>query len=267
MNSARLSFSFLFLLLINLIASADWSETIDCYFIANNTKSVQLICDTNSTQANPNDNCHSLLFKESSKDERRAELKVLKASGCRFVDVDTAFNEIIANLSELDNSFSHVDNFLYFPLWKFDNLEKWNLSHNSLIQVWDDYFSAAPRLIEIDLSYNQIRGIDTLGFKGVFHLKAIDLSHNHIDNLNKGTFKDHNELKELNLSFNHLVKISSNAFPIDKNIEFLWFDKEGNGNVIQYINRPSEDSIAVRIFGNDEEDANCNCTTSETNKN
>lgn len=249
--------------LIDSSATQDWSETIDCHFIDNNKCSVQLICDKNLSRVYPKDDCHLLLFEDSSKEEQRNKLKVLRASECIFAKLDRSLETTFPHLSELDNSFSHVDNFLYFPLWRFDSLQKWNLSHNSLMRIVEGYFTAAPVLIEIDLSFNEIFDIHPLGFDGVFRLNRIDLSHNRIVNLNAGTFKDHNELKELNLSFNRLTKIDNSAFPVNKRVEFLWFDKDGDGSFIQFMNRPSKDSIAVRIFGNDDESTKCNCTTNE----
>lgn len=247
-----LIFTLLTISLFGFSISSEWLELIDCHFIGNSTKSAHLICDNQLTNTFTKDDCHYSLFQADSKHENKVKLETLSANGCVFADLSTDFSDSFRNLRELDISSASVDNFIYFPLWEFDRLEKWNLSKNALVHIPDGYFESAPHLIEIDLSYNKIWGIDSLGFKGVNRLISIDLSHNHIANLNKGTFSTLIELNKLDLSYNQLKKISSNAFPINKDVDLLWIRKNETDHFRYLTIQSPKDSIAVRVYGNDQ---------------
>lgn len=249
-------FSILIISVISLFAlciADEWSEKIDCHFVDKKPSSVRLICDSTLNATYTKDNCHRSLFEDASKNENKAQLVSLGASGCFFVDVDTHFKRIFPNLRELDISSGSVDNFLYFPYWKFDRLEKWNLSHNALTMIPEEYFGSAPRVTELDLSYNRIRDVDPSGFHGVIHLVKVDLSHNRIVKLDDGTFAQQRDLKELDLSHNQLRKIGANAFLPNKKVEFFW-TRPGAQDLWLTIIQPSANSISVQVFGNDQDD-------------
>lgn len=86
-----LIFIFLTISLFESVVSNEWSDKIDCHFVGNDTKSVHLICENDTTGAYTKDNCHHLLFKDGSKEENKVKLEILKAGGCIFADINDDF--------------------------------------------------------------------------------------------------------------------------------------------------------------------------------
>lgn len=239
------------------------SNKYDCSYIDNNPQAVQLICGNSST-TNPRDDCHTNLFEMDPSwinIDPFKELKVLKASQCKFDDLACSgglacVTFMFQNLRELDISFGQInDQTIYFPMWRFDYLEKLNLAHNQLSVIHDEQFRSASRLTEIDLSFNNIVTIETNAFKSLDSLTAIDLSHNNITSLNNGTFSDHRNLAKLDLSYNPLKELDGDTFPHYKGLMYSWMKIEqfqSGAYFCSAVNFPlsSKDYLDVTVFGN-----------------
>lgn len=108
-------FIFLIISLFEFVISNEWSDKIDCHLSGNDTKTVHLICDNVTTGAYTKDNCHHSLFKDGSKEDKKANLVILKAGCCVFADINDDFSDSFLKLRKLDISLGSVNNFLFFP--------------------------------------------------------------------------------------------------------------------------------------------------------
>lgn len=134
----------------------------------------------------------------------RNKLQKLKYSGC---DRSELKSEIwnFTNLRSIDISESDYTN---LESVKLDHqiLEKFNASHNKILSIPLNYFDAAPNLIEIDLSYNNLKTIESV-FVKTLKVSRIHLSNNKIKNL-QNALKSLNHLEYVDLSNNLIYEIN-----------------------------------------------------------
>lgn len=103
----------------------------------------------------------------------------------------------------LDNSGVQVIDRNFLP--KDSTLRSLSISHNSLTEIPESFFSNTPELSEADFSYNQIKTIDPKALSGVL-IGKINLAHNLIETIDEELFASSKYLSEVDLSYNQLEK-------------------------------------------------------------
>jgi Leucine-rich repeat (LRR) protein len=107
------------------------------------------------------------------------------------------------------------------------------MTNKGVLAIQSNAFSnfEAIKLIEIDLSWNQIRQISADTFRGLSNLEALKLNKNEIGLIEAGSFRTLKKLKSLNLSDNHLKAITRKTFSGLENLETLGLSKNQIGTI------------------------------------
>ncbi|KAI4498459.1 hypothetical protein M0802_006394 [Mischocyttarus mexicanus] len=128
----------------------------------------------------------------------------------------------ISNVKEFvlsHNSFVNISNEFFAD---FPELVKLDLSHNNLLEL-KDIFDVIPKLKYLDLSYNLINSMSSTLFYKLENLEYLNLGYNPIGFILGSTFDKQISLKNLNLraTNKHPVPISSDLFKELKNVETI----------------------------------------------
>ena len=174
----------------------------------------------------------------------RLEELLIKNNKLGKVD-DTAF-EGLSSLHTLDLSGNKLvalpqDAFLPTP-----KLMYFRAANNSLSVLAPGLFRGLQHLVELDLSYNDLRSewLTESSFQGLIRLMALDLSHNKIDSLNVQVLQDMYSVQVLVLSHNTLTEIPPNAFSSCVNLHRL----DLSHNKIRVIGEKSFHGMNVLSF-------------------
>lgn len=197
---------FYFLYAISLCAAA---SNFKCQVFNNRTKSLEKYCDNfNGTVPA---NCSGLTWVEPIQ---------LKIGGCDRGNVSQIVTKFNNNLTDIDISHSGHKSLDWLDL-KLNQLKKLNASHNQIVDI-KKLLDKAPKVTEIDLSYNKLRRIHSNSLGKLNELVIIDLSNN---NLSVVQSWDHSpKLESIDLSNNHLKEIP--VFSSNKQLKTL--NLEGN---------------------------------------
>lgn len=160
------------------------------------TKSLAYYCE-NYRGRIPNEPLTTDIFLVES-----SEVLELKMGGCKPQLAAYAI-ETCSNLRALDLSHSGYISLNAIPL-KASNLEKLNVAHNWLTEIPWYYLKQASKVIEIDLTANQLECINSFDFEGANALKRIYLSRNGIHLISYSAFENLTELEFVDLSENAL---------------------------------------------------------------
>lgn len=136
-----------------------------------------------------------------------------------------AKNLTSADFSE--NKIVYIDSFAFAGANKLQSLD---LSKNELNGL-DEVFNAARNLQVLNLSFNRLSLLNPRNFS-TCKLLELDVSHNNITTVQEHTFDKLSELKLLNLSFNPIGDLTSDRFVYLVNLEHLNM-KRTNLSVIQ----------------------------------
>lgn len=85
------------------------------------------------------------------------------------------------------------------------------INHNQLTTI-SPHFSCLPQLEKLDLSHNTIKTIEDDAFKGLSKLTTLDLSRNNLEKINYHSFVGCRRLMILNLNDNEIDVIESGSF-------------------------------------------------------
>ena len=141
------------------------------------------------------------------------DLEMLNMDNCFINDVNkinfnlmTKLYNLTLSNNNLDLSFgqSYFSSLIYM---KYLTLKNVNIS---LINSIDS--SIFANLIEIDLSYNKIKKIDSFHFKNCIFLFRLNFSHNQIELIEKGAFDDLSNVYFIDLSYNQIKFIRIDEF-------------------------------------------------------
>lgn len=183
----------------------------DCFFINNNTESIELVCaGTNGSY--PRSDCFSLFSSTSREIDRAHKIRTLKTGDCRSEGSGyKRFTSIFTNLQVLDISYSRFGDLVR----GFEHLEILNASHNGM----NSPHNVIPtNLKEIDFSFNEITKLRT---KDIFpkrhYLFVMNFSHNRISQISNDYLKHFPDLRFLDLSNNLIESLEKHQFePITK---------------------------------------------------
>lgn len=118
----------------------------------------------------------------------------------------------------------------------------------SLFVTTYDCQTSVENITRIDLSNNEISGIDDDTFAMFFNLIHLNLSHNSISDLHLDTFNQLRSLQELDLSYNFLTQLRAGLIRIVSLVS-VWF----NNNNISYVEPGivSDHNVALMYFNMD----------------
>lgn len=122
----------------------------------------------------------------------------------------------------LSNNLIHA--WPHFYLAKASQVKRIHLDHNLLknMSFESDTNSLLHRLINLDLSYNQIEHIDKCILKTMPDLTDLNLSSNKLSAIKEGLFDFNTQLQKLDLSRNRLSKIPGGIFENLPNLAYLF---------------------------------------------
>lgn len=119
------------------------------------------------------------------------------------------------NISYLGLESLQIDNFVGAK-----NLQKLIISHNNLKDLPVNIFNET-RLDYLNLNFNQIKQIESIGRSGAKGLKTLILANNNITTVTENSFVNLTQLENLSLSFNALRKLTTGVFDNLMNLEHL----------------------------------------------
>lgn len=205
------------------------SEITDCFFINNQTDSIELVSNQTKIISSTTSDCFSQYCRNASCMENRSNVKLLKTGVFNLSSLSETFYKSFKNLQVLDISYYGAKQLTSAAL-NLPYLEILNASHNNLINISEWIFLNLPNLKEIDFSYNQIAALYSTNFRRSLNLTVINVAHNKIATLESGTFRSLTQLRSLNLCDNLITIIDKNLFSEHK-LDVLQLDN----NPIVYI--------------------------------
>jgi Leucine-rich repeat (LRR) protein len=143
-------------------------------------------------------------------------LKYLHVSNNRILDINFKIS-LLPNLEHLDLSQNRLINIRDESFLDLDKLIYLNLSFNRLDLESKfnnvSYFKSQTRLETLDLSFNEIKYLDTnLTFKYLDLLKTLNLANNKLRSIDSWIFAFLPQLNELNLAMNNLSILNKMCF-------------------------------------------------------
>lgn len=148
----------------------------------------------------------------------------LKIGGCDHQRV-TSVSGIYTEIRVLDISQSHYSNleWLSIVVERFKKLHIFNASHNEIRTLSTAFMAMAPKLTDIDLSYNRISVIGRDNhFVGAVKLQKVNLAFNTISFIHTDTFIDSPDLQSVDLRENRLFAIQT--FPPNEKLNRIHLD-------------------------------------------
>lgn len=110
------------------------------------------------------------------------------------------------------------DAFIYTGL---TTLQKVVLSHCKLSLMEAGCFNSVQNIMELDLSYNQLRHVPSSAVKGLVLLRELNLAHNALTTLSATAFIYTPHIVQLDLSQNSLVSVATGALRMLTELEIL----------------------------------------------
>lgn len=104
-----------------------------------------------------------------------------------------------------DVSLGHL--FVRLPL-----LQEISITHSSLPAIGDSSFWPGNNVLLLDLSYNRIRILREVDFRGLISLQTLNLSHNNLTDAPSAVFRLLSNLTKLDLSCNKFAKLVPRLF-------------------------------------------------------
>lgn len=157
---------------------------------------VELYCE-NYPNVLPNNCTGSFLYWIGA--QNKSNVIELKIAGCDPIKV-TQFLEDFKNILSLDISYSGLESLDSFDL-NLEHLVKLNVSHNKLMEIPTIFFTNLTKVVEIDLSYNQL----TTYFKLPEEIEIVHMSHNKINDFDFTI--DLRRIKYLDMRHNKMYNI------------------------------------------------------------
>lgn len=181
----------------------------DCFFINNNTDSVELVCDA-LKGSYPENDCFLRLFSlDTAFSNYRANVKHLKTGWCTSSNLRRRFFESFTKLRIIDLSYFGVE---ILSDLRLKYLQTFNASHNKITTIKATNFRQMPDIREIDLSFNEISTLEFGTFSRLRDLRILNLSFNLIEKIDHDSFKNNKKLEILQLENNPIKRIDSNIF-------------------------------------------------------
>lgn len=100
-------------------------------------------------------------------------------------------------------------------------LDTVDLSNNQLIGIQDNTFEAQKKLIKLKLEGNELKTLSNLTFVGLGNLEYLDISKNKIDHLPYGLFHSLEALQKLNLEKNEIAMVDGQTFSGLRSLKLL----------------------------------------------
>lgn len=228
----KVKFFFIFLLIF--IKTCESNE-VKCGYLDGDRRSVEFYCE-NYQQTLPANCTTSALYLISYC--VKSKVTQLKIGGCHE-DRINQFVDDFRNIRSLDISYSGLHSLTTFNE-TLGQLVELNMSHNHLTGNPGEFFTKnpMPRLMEVDLSYNEFRHVWGLPDA----LKKIDLSHNNLSLINYNELANVPNLEFIDLSYNSLEEIGhADVFSTAKHFKTLQLQnnpyREFNGQFLQLLKR------------------------------
>lgn len=191
----------------------------DCFFINNNTESVELVGINTKSTYNKSD-CFSYFFVGNSWELNRANVTTLRTGAISGSSLNERLYKSFKNLRVLDITNFGVT-YLTSEALNLKLLEKLIAAHNNMTNISEWTFFNVPNITEIDFSFNKITTLYASNFRRAPKLKVINLSNNRIYNLGPETFRGLFNLRILDLSYNLVSTIDKNQFNANNSLESL----------------------------------------------
>ena len=171
---------------------------------------------------------HNLISRaEDTSLQGLTSLKRLDLSNNELVALPPRFLQpVVGSLEDLflqNNSLSVLPPGLFQGMKKLIELD---LSHNEITSHWvgPDTFSDLLNLRQLDLSFNRMSRVDAGTFKPLRALNGLQLHHNEIESISEDAFSSLQSLQTLVLSNNRLTRLDSQPFSGLHGLMFLSLD-------------------------------------------
>lgn len=171
------------------------ANEIRCEFYVEQTKLLAKFCANSEIR----ENC-------SKNQVKTDEVHELKVAGCSN---QTVLREIetFPSMQRLDISQSAYKSLKWLNL-KHNHLQVLNLSHNSLAFLPWGFVERTPKLLEIDLSYNDLTHLDSKRlFDGAEKLQKLIMAYNSLHSINFDAFSGVPQLQFIDLTGNRFMKV------------------------------------------------------------
>lgn len=205
--------TFLVIFMLFFVKFCD-SNDFQCVHINGTIKSVEFYCE-NFNEILPANCSTTYLYSIGYYD--KTKVTQLKIGGCDQ-DKITQIVEDFQNIRSLDISNSNLKSLKPFKI-KLEHLRELNISHNDLGTNLSEIWAKMPRLMKIDLSFNQGLWSRMLARSLPVSLTEINLSHNNVTLIDKYDLSYLPNAEKIDLSNNMLEKIGhQNIFASAKNL-------------------------------------------------
>lgn len=177
-ESVRLIWLFIFLLGVNI----SFSTTITDCLCANQTivlPKIKLICDNNFAKENVDTRYYSCYREIFENDGKTRHETFLQTDGCQGSTLDTRIPNAFKDLNYYDISNHNLDSLTPDDL-RFNRLKTLYAKHNKLTFIPAGLFIHAPRISDINLSFNNITALEAGAFSELSHLRWLTLDNNPI---------------------------------------------------------------------------------------
>lgn len=195
---------------MNLSATIGPGKITDCFFINNNTETVELV-GIQTKNPYTKSNCFSQFFGDTSWEINRTKVKLLKTGAINGPSLNENLYKSFKNLRIFDISNFGVKQLTSSAL-NLPCLEKLVASHNNLTSISEWIFLNLPNITEIDFSFNQITALNSENFRRALKLTVINVSNNKIVSLGPATFRSLSQLRTLHLNENFITAIYKTQF-------------------------------------------------------
>lgn len=227
----------------------------DCFFIENNTESVEFVCGNEDIESK-NSICYRSFIVSDFVDVNRAKLKQINVgSSCSSPALYIDFYKTFINLRVLNISHRKCE-YLTAEALNFKYLEKLNAQNNKLNNISNSVLKNLPNLLEVDFSFNEIKNLSSLDFQWSPKLSIMNFSYNQLSHLDQDTFQNLTELRILDLSANFIEVIS---LKFNNKMEILRLEKNPikqlNCNLFSLL--MSSISVGISWESVDEIDTSC----------
>lgn len=170
------------------------AKLIEVYLQSDIIRKLDISCSESS--------CH---FQHFSKVDFFKELKIFRASGIEHQNASNLCQQIGKDLKTLDLSFNVLRQISGEFLERFSNLQHLNMSHSNISDIAPNAFINQSKLILLDLSYNNLKEVDSTAFLQKFpFLQTLNLEGNQLTNLKRIVPYNFKSLDSLAISMNCL---------------------------------------------------------------
>jgi Leucine-rich repeat (LRR) protein len=203
---------------LNDISQVEFKSFIDLNSLKNLNLDSNQISTLKNVQFNSNLEVISLRFNLLSNlnEINSSSLKYLNVSNNRLQEINSK-KTFLPNLEYLDLSQNRLISIKNESFLNMNKLKHLNLSYNKLDLESEfnniSYFHGLSHLITLDLSFNEIKYLDSnRTFQYLNSLKYLNLSNNRLNSLNAYVFGFLYNLSDLNLASNNLTFLNGRCF-------------------------------------------------------